>query len=425
MSEVPSSTRPAKPNRPLSRAIPTATGGKRRGPPPPVKPKPTSAVLPTQGASDTHSSLSGSPAKAPPGNVEGGALSATEPDGEVWDSNGDQSESEVECDCAYGECNCSSILLEGGLTGVQGGMVPRGRRPSSAHYDNGDYNDGTVFVDDVDGCLSTELPTVAQITESSEWAAAQEAAADAPPPRPPRPESCAAPPRPARLPQPRAYVAIAPYEKQNEDELGFRTGQLITVQEIPEGGWWHGVINHAILGKLEGWFPSNHVEIPPWGRTISVQEEVSGGTSGAMYMNIEPKNTEALDLLQSRFARWNFPDLSSGNSSVLHEGSLLMISAASTVVEGLGGSRTRSSGSISAKLAEMKVKVTQSAAVKAAAAKLHQIAPMKRCPRLVILLDRALLWARKRSDGKLELKGWVPTPQTTEVALNPKKTSDS
>lgn len=50
--------------------------------------------------------------------------------------------------------------------------------------------------------------------------------------------------------------ATFPYKAQNEDELSFQEGDLITItnKECPDPGWWHGELN----GKT-GVFPDNFV----------------------------------------------------------------------------------------------------------------------------------------------------------------------
>lgn len=44
------------------------------------------------------------------------------------------------------------------------------------------------------------------------------------------------------------------FKQNNEDELSFSKGELISVTRQEEGGWWEGTLN----GKT-GWFPSNYV----------------------------------------------------------------------------------------------------------------------------------------------------------------------
>ncbi|XP_064394125.1 rho guanine nucleotide exchange factor 7-like isoform X2 [Halichondria panicea] len=49
--------------------------------------------------------------------------------------------------------------------------------------------------------------------------------------------------------------AVYSFSGSNEDELQFEKGDLITVTNKVEGGWWEGVCN----GKV-GWFPGNYAE---------------------------------------------------------------------------------------------------------------------------------------------------------------------
>lgn len=54
-----------------------------------------------------------------------------------------------------------------------------------------------------------------------------------------------------------AYVVQAEYsfKGDNNDELCFKKGDVITVTQREDGGWWEGT-----LGEMTGWFPSNYVK---------------------------------------------------------------------------------------------------------------------------------------------------------------------
>ncbi|KAL4631661.1 rho guanine nucleotide exchange factor 6-like [Arapaima gigas] len=55
------------------------------------------------------------------------------------------------------------------------------------------------------------------------------------------------------------------FKQNNEDELSFSKGELISVTRQEEGGWWEGTLN----GKT-GWFPSNYVrEVKPSEKPLS------------------------------------------------------------------------------------------------------------------------------------------------------------
>uniref|UniRef100_A0A8C7DPL2 Rac/Cdc42 guanine nucleotide exchange factor 6 n=1 Tax=Oncorhynchus kisutch TaxID=8019 RepID=A0A8C7DPL2_ONCKI len=55
------------------------------------------------------------------------------------------------------------------------------------------------------------------------------------------------------------------FKQNNEDELSFNKGDLISVSRQEEGGWWEGSLN----GKT-GWFPSNYVrEVKPCDKPVS------------------------------------------------------------------------------------------------------------------------------------------------------------
>ncbi|XP_014251726.1 rho guanine nucleotide exchange factor 7 isoform X2 [Cimex lectularius] len=55
--------------------------------------------------------------------------------------------------------------------------------------------------------------------------------------------------------QPFLVQAIYSFKGQNNDELCFKKGDIITVTQEEEGGWWEGT-----LGEKTGWFPSNYVK---------------------------------------------------------------------------------------------------------------------------------------------------------------------
>jgi len=44
------------------------------------------------------------------------------------------------------------------------------------------------------------------------------------------------------------------FKATNNDELSFQKGDLVTITQQEEGGWWEGTLD----GKT-GWFPSNYV----------------------------------------------------------------------------------------------------------------------------------------------------------------------
>ncbi|CAH8863301.1 unnamed protein product [Trichobilharzia szidati] len=48
--------------------------------------------------------------------------------------------------------------------------------------------------------------------------------------------------------------ALYDYNRQHTDELSFKKGDVITVKQQLEGGWWEGSLNGVV-----GWFPSNYV----------------------------------------------------------------------------------------------------------------------------------------------------------------------
>uniref|UniRef100_A0A1I8MXG2 SH3 domain protein n=2 Tax=Musca TaxID=7369 RepID=A0A1I8MXG2_MUSDO len=54
--------------------------------------------------------------------------------------------------------------------------------------------------------------------------------------------------------QPLIVQAEYSFKGGNNDELCFKKGDLITVTQREEGGWWEGTLNDKT-----GWFPSNYV----------------------------------------------------------------------------------------------------------------------------------------------------------------------
>lgn len=59
--------------------------------------------------------------------------------------------------------------------------------------------------------------------------------------------------------------AIYSFKGKNNDELCFKKGDIITVTQKEEGGWWEGT-----LGETTGWFPSNYVTDYKGKFTISI-----------------------------------------------------------------------------------------------------------------------------------------------------------
>ncbi|XP_076435653.1 rho guanine nucleotide exchange factor 7-like [Babylonia areolata] len=55
--------------------------------------------------------------------------------------------------------------------------------------------------------------------------------------------------------QPKHVKAIFNFKGTNNDELCFSKGDIVTVTQVLDGGWWEGTLN----GKT-GWFPSNYVK---------------------------------------------------------------------------------------------------------------------------------------------------------------------
>lgn len=54
---------------------------------------------------------------------------------------------------------------------------------------------------------------------------------------------------------PSTVKAIYSFKGKNNDELNFTKGDIITITQVVEGGWWEGT-----LDDVTGWFPSNYVK---------------------------------------------------------------------------------------------------------------------------------------------------------------------
>lgn len=55
--------------------------------------------------------------------------------------------------------------------------------------------------------------------------------------------------------EPYTVQAEYSFQGENNDELRFKKGDIITVTQREDGGWWEGT-----LGEMTGWFPSNYVK---------------------------------------------------------------------------------------------------------------------------------------------------------------------
>ncbi|KAJ1530581.1 hypothetical protein ONE63_005464 [Megalurothrips usitatus] len=67
--------------------------------------------------------------------------------------------------------------------------------------------------------------------------------------------------------------AVYSFQGKNNDELCFKKGDIITVTQNEEGGWWEGTL--ATTDKT-GWFPSNYVKEYKPLETMSISKSSSG-----------------------------------------------------------------------------------------------------------------------------------------------------
>ncbi|XP_060078737.1 rho guanine nucleotide exchange factor 7-like isoform X5 [Ylistrum balloti] len=74
--------------------------------------------------------------------------------------------------------------------------------------------------------------------------------------------------------QPKRVKALHNFKGTNNDELCFSKGDIVTVTQTMEGGWWEGTLN----GKT-GWFPSNYTK------------EVKGELMGVLRQSATPKGS--------------------------------------------------------------------------------------------------------------------------------------
>ncbi|XP_015123449.1 rho guanine nucleotide exchange factor 6-like [Diachasma alloeum] len=54
---------------------------------------------------------------------------------------------------------------------------------------------------------------------------------------------------------PKLVTALFTFKGTNNDELCFRKGDVITITQTDDGGWWEGTLNDQTA-----WFPSNYVK---------------------------------------------------------------------------------------------------------------------------------------------------------------------
>ncbi|XP_039280818.1 rho guanine nucleotide exchange factor 7 isoform X2 [Nilaparvata lugens] len=71
--------------------------------------------------------------------------------------------------------------------------------------------------------------------------------------------------------QPHLVQALYSFKGRNNDELCFKKGDIITVTQTEEGGWWEGT-----FGEKTAWFPSNYVkEYKPNSDSLSLSKSQS------------------------------------------------------------------------------------------------------------------------------------------------------
>ncbi|KAK6631943.1 hypothetical protein RUM44_006973 [Polyplax serrata] len=106
--------------------------------------------------------------------------------------------------------------------------------------------------------------------------------------------------------------AIYPFKGTNNDELCFKKGDIITVTQKEEGGWWEGT-----LDGMTGWFPSNYVkEHKPQGVVLDGDKSQGKLPSDLSAQQKAYRNLVLKDLIDSEKA--NVAELKTLSSNFLH-----------------------------------------------------------------------------------------------------------
>jgi len=91
--------------------------------------------------------------------------------------------------------------------------------------------------------------------------------------------------------EPTLVRAVYKFKGSNNDELKFKKGDVITITQQEDGGWWEGTLD----GKT-GWFPSNYVEeMPREGGVAAAPEPVP---EEVLAKNIDYRQQVLRDLLE-------------------------------------------------------------------------------------------------------------------------------
>ncbi|CAB1337187.1 unnamed protein product [Coregonus sp. 'balchen'] len=109
------------------------------------------------------------------------------------------------------------------------------------------------------------------------------------------------------------------FKQNNEDELSFNKGDLISVSRQEEGGWWEGSLN----GKT-GWFPSNYVrEVKPCDKPVSPKAtQLTKNYYSVVVQDIQEHEREFVKELQTVLSCYLRPLLASDKLSSTDSGIL-------------------------------------------------------------------------------------------------------
>uniref|UniRef100_A0A674CTM3 Rac/Cdc42 guanine nucleotide exchange factor 6 n=1 Tax=Salmo trutta TaxID=8032 RepID=A0A674CTM3_SALTR len=109
------------------------------------------------------------------------------------------------------------------------------------------------------------------------------------------------------------------FKQNNEDELSFNKGDLISVSRQEEGGWWEGSLN----GKT-GWFPSNYVrEVKPCDKPVSPKaSQLTKNYYSVVVQDILEHEREFVKELQTMLSCYLRPLKASDKLSITDSGSL-------------------------------------------------------------------------------------------------------
>ncbi|CAG0919718.1 unnamed protein product [Notodromas monacha] len=88
--------------------------------------------------------------------------------------------------------------------------------------------------------------------------------------------------------------ALYPFKGSNNDELCFRKGDIITVTQMEEGGWWEGTLR----GRT-GWFPSNYVKECEPGTEVGIGSSSTSSPSSSALLAPQQQFANRVKILET------------------------------------------------------------------------------------------------------------------------------